>query len=408
LKKTAEIAFNFLPVLFAFLMPFGGFLSVLLILWFISSWFCFNKEKFRSGVKNKWFLCMILFFVLHIISGLLSDNLQEGISGIERKLSFLAFPYFFFLFDIKPETIRRMVIAFVSGCFFALLACLCRSTYIYASSGENEFFYNLFSFFIHSSCFSMYLLFALLILIFVYPVWFSEDKWLKVMTSFFGIVFGVGIFLCASKMGYIAATLALILVPFFRFRDKLNFTNISITLALLIGFFIIALKIFPKPFERINNAFTAMSTETIDKTSGESTAVRLLVWGEARKVIKENFWFGVGTGEVNDVLKERYKQEGLTGALEHNLNAHNEYYQTTLGIGFVGLITLLLLTFGPLIRGILRNQNLLLLFGLIIILNFLVEAMLQRQDGNLFFVFFLCLLLSHYDELRKKPETYSL
>jgi O-antigen ligase len=218
LKRTSEIAFNFLPVLFAFLMPFGGFLSVLLILWFISSWFCFNKESFKSGLKNKWFLLLVLFFVLHCISGPASDNLKEGISGIERKLSFLAFPYFFFLFNIKTDTIKRMMVAFVSGCFFALLFCIIRSCYVYFSTGENEFFYNVFSVFIHPSCFSMYLLFAMLIVLFIYPVWFSGDKWRPAISYFFIVSFLAGIFLCASKMGYITAFVILLLVPFIRFR----------------------------------------------------------------------------------------------------------------------------------------------------------------------------------------------
>src|SRR5688572_8923271 len=202
-------------------MPFGGFLSVLLVLWFISSWWCIDKEKFRSGLKNKWFLLMIVFFAMHCISGLLSDNLSEGITGIEKKLSFLAFPYFFFLFNIKPDIIKKMVVGFVSGCFFALLACLIRSTFVYVVSGNNEFFYSAFSCFIHGSCFSMYLLFGILILIFVYPLWFPGDKWLNVIRYFFMFAFLTGIFLCASKMGYIAALLILLMVPFFKFRDKL-------------------------------------------------------------------------------------------------------------------------------------------------------------------------------------------
>lgn len=403
MRKISEIAFNFLPVLFAFLMPFGGSLSVLLILWFIASWFCFDKERFKRGFSNKWFLCLVLFFVLHCVSGFMSGNLQEGISGIERKLSFLAFPYFFFLFDIKPDTIRRMVVAFVSGCFFALLACIIRAGYIYFSTGENEFFYNLFSVFLHSSCFSMYMLFAILIILFVYPLWFSEDKWLPAISYFFIAAFLLGIFLCASKMGYIAASVIFLLIPFFRFRDKLNFRNVSLVLVTLIVLSLGAIKLFPKPFERINNAFTTLSSENVDKTSGESTAVRLLIWGECRKIIKENFWIGVGTGDVNDELMAHYKKEGLTGALEHNLNAHNEFYQTTMGLGISGLITLLILTFGPLIKGILHKQSLLVLFSITIILNFLVESMLQRQDGNLFFVFFLCLLLSHYSDISKRP-----
>ena len=96
-------------------MPFGVMVGPLVILWFISSLFLFDKKKFKEGLKNKWFLLMFAFILMHVISGFLSDNKQEGLSSIEIKLSFLAFPYFFFLFGIKSDTVKRMLVAFVSG-----------------------------------------------------------------------------------------------------------------------------------------------------------------------------------------------------------------------------------------------------------------------------------------------------
>ncbi|HRD40798.1 MAG TPA: O-antigen ligase family protein, partial [Bacteroidia bacterium] len=85
------------------------------------------------------------------------------------------------------------------------------------------------------------------------------------------------------------------------------------------------------PFERLSNAFKTASSANVDKTSVESTAVRMLIWGESMEIIKNNFWWGVGVGDANDVLQAAYKEHGLTGALEHNLNTHNQYFQTFIG-----------------------------------------------------------------------------
>ncbi|HWY13135.1 MAG TPA: O-antigen ligase family protein, partial [Bacteroidia bacterium] len=306
-------------------MPFGVMVGPIVISWFVASWFLFDKNKFINGFKNPWFLLMFAFILMHTISGFLSHNKHEGLSNIEVKLSFLAFPYFFFLFGVDTSIVKRMVVAFVSGCFFALMACLFRATYIYFNSGENEFFYSLFSFLIHAGYFSMYMLFCILILVFVYPLWFKGDKWLNMIRYFFIISFLIGIFLCASKMGYITAVIVLLLVPFIKFRERLNFKNVSVSIISLIVVITVLLKVFPKPFERINNALTAVSTTSIDKTSGESTAVRLLIWDASMEIIKENVLLGVGTGDANDILQERYKEKGLTGALEHNLNAHDQF-----------------------------------------------------------------------------------
>lgn len=376
-------------------MPFGVMVGPLVILWFIASLFLFDKEKFASGLKNKWFQLMFAFILMHALSGFLSDNIQEGLSSIEIKLSFLAFPYFFFLIGIKADIVKRMLVAFVSGCFFALLVCLFRATYIYFSSGENEFFYNLFSILIHAGYFSMYMLFGILLLVFAYPIWFGSDKWLKVIRYFFIVSFLVGIFLCASKMGYITAAFILFLLPFIKFKDRLNFKNVSISLISLFVVGVVLFKVFPKPFERINNALTTVSSKKIDKTSGESTAVRLLIWNESIEIIKENFWIGVGTGDANDVLQARYKEKGLTGALEHNLNTHNQFFQTAIALGVLGTVILLILTLGVLIHSVYEKHFMLALFSTIVILNFLVESMLQTQSGNLFFVGFLCLMLTN-------------
>ncbi len=376
-------------------MPYGIILGPFVILWFIASWFIFDKERFHSGWKNPWFLIMFFFFLMHCVSSVFSDNKQEALTGVENKLSFLAFPYFFFLYKMKDSTVKRMLIAFVSGCFFSLVVCLVRAVYVYFSSGEDEFFYNKFSILIHAGYFSMYMLFCILIVMFAYPKWFGKDKWVGIISYFLVLAFLGGIFLCASKIGYLTAVLVLIIAPIIKFKHRLNLKIFIISSVLLLAVFFTLLKVFPKPFERLNNVFTTLSSENIDKTSGESTAVRLLIWKESREIIKENFWLGVGTGDANDVLQERYRKNGLTGALEHNLNTHNQYFQTAIALGIVGLLIMLFLTFGVMIYAFMKKHILLVLFSIIIILNFLVESMLQTQSGNLFFTGFLCLMLAH-------------
>jgi O-antigen ligase len=382
-------------VLIFFLMPYGIVVGPLVLTWFASSWLLFDKKRFFSGLKNPWFILMFGFLVLHCISAFFSHNKHEASTAIEVKLSFLAFPYFFFLYKIKDSTVKRMAIAFVTGCFFALMICLVRATYIYFASGQNEFFYNLFSVLIHAGYFSMYMLFCILIVAFAYPKWFGKDKWVNIISYFLILAFLTGIFLCASKIGYIAAVLILIIAPIIRFKHRLNLKIFAISFVVLLTVFFVMIKAFPKPFERLSNVFTTLSAKNIDKTSGESTAVRLLIWHESMEIVKENFWTGVGTGDANDVLQERYRQNGLTGALEHNLNTHNQFFQTTIALGVVGLIVLVILTAGVLVYAVMKKDTLLILFSIIILLNFLVESMLQTQAGVLFFTGFLCMLIEH-------------
>jgi O-antigen ligase len=134
-----------------------------------------------------------------------------------------------------------------------------------------------------------------------------------------------------------------------------------------------------------------ISIQHLDKTSSESNTIRLLVWEQSVQLIKDNFWFGLGVGDANDALYKAYANNGITGALEHRLNAHNQYLQTFLGMGFFGFLLLLYLSLGELIKGIGKKNVMLSFFSLLICLNFLVESMLQAVAGTLFFAFFFCL-----------------
>jgi len=403
-KIIVNKLFEYLPVLFSFLLPFGGnYLSLIIILWFIISLFCFSKEQGLKGIRNPSFLVVLIFFMMHCLSAAFSSNKTEALTSIEVKMSFLAFPYFFFLFKISTRAIKQMLAAFVSGCLFALLFLLGRAAWIYFARGENYFFYNDFSWFIHAGYFSMYLLLSLVIVQLAYPAWFGTDKLNKPIRYLFSALFITGIFLCASKIGLIAFALVAVLIVAFKFGAKANVRNISVSVCIIMAGLFIAYKVAPAPFERLLYSFKVANEGTIDKTSSESTAVRMLIWEQCREIIKENFIFGTGTGDANDELQARYVANGLTGAREHNLNAHNQFFQTFIALGVFGFIVLLVLTLGTMIRGFISKNVFLWLFSLLIILNFLVESMLQTQAGNLFYVFFLCLFLS-YNPLLLKEE----
>ena len=146
----------------------------------------------------------------------------------------------------------------------------------------------------------------------------------------------------------------------------------------------------------------AFSKKAIDKSDVESTAVRILIWEESMKIIKENFLFGTTPGDLTDKLNEAYQKNGLTGAYANSLNAHNQFLQTFIGTGIIGFILLLLMTVYALVYAIIRKYYLLALFSLLVICNFMVESMLQVHAGFIFFVFFFCLLIRY--DLTDKAE----
>ena len=396
--KNTYLKFGYnLPLLIAFLLPFGINYAIIILMWLVS-FFAFDniKQGMKNVLKNKWSYILLIFFLLHVLGYFFSIDKLAALNAIEIKLGFSAFPILIFSSHYTELQIKKILISFVSGCLMAATLCLFRASYLYFFKDINAFFYSEFNYFLHPSYFAMYLIFAQLIIIVFYPKWLAHLSYLNIKIAFMSFLILVSIFLCSSKMGLISS---LILVPIALFTVLYikGYKKIILGLGLFFLFGIFAAyKLAPQPFERIKVAFKVTSSvSTIDKTDAESTAVRILIWKESIKLIKQNIWFGSTAGDANNKLIESYEKEGLTGALIKKLNAHNQFLQTFIGTGIIGFMLLLIMTLGSLIYGFIKKNYMLCLFSILIILNFLVESMLQAQAGFILFIFFFCILTQY-------------
>jgi O-antigen ligase len=403
--NTMQKLFYFFPVLLCFCLPFGTLLlSAIVVLWGITSFFNIRKADLAAGLRHPALWLSWAFFLATVVSAAFSENRDEALFSIEVKMSFLVFPYFFFCFSWPLGILKRMVVAFVSGCFFACLYLIARALF-YTAQGQPEYlFYTLFSDFIHASYFSMYLLMALAFVVLLYHKWFAQERAVIYSSWFFIAIFIAGIFLCASKLGLISFFICSPLLILYKWRATWNLRKLSVLLVGLGLALLLSTFLFPSAFSRMGS-LSSVGSENIDKTSVESTAVRWLIWKESLSLIGDHFLFGTGVGDANDMLYQSYAREGLSGAYNHRLNAHNQYFQTFVGMGVFGFLLLLGLTFGQLIIAFLRRHFLLFFFSLVVMLNFLVESMLQRSAGVLFFAFFYC-FFSLVDEERLNDETH--
>lgn len=397
LKQTyLQFGYN-LPLLIALFLPFGINYAVFILIWALCF---FSFDNLRNSLKkifsNKWSYILLGFFLIHFFGYFYSEDKREAFSAIEIKLCFLAFPVLFFSTNYSTDQIKKIIISFVTGCILASILCIFRASFLLIFEDTNAFFYSDFAYFIHPSYMAMYLVLAQLLVLIYYPNWLSHLSYLNVKIGFISLIFLVTIFLCSSKMGLITAVL---LIPttfcFILFKNGYHKIIIGSLLSLIFGI-VIAYKTFPAPFERFKTAFNVTSSiETIDKADAESTAVRILVWKESIKIIKQHIWFGTSPADANQELYRAYEQNGLTGALAKKLNAHNQFLQTFIGTGIFGFIMLLIMTLFLIVYSFIKKNYILLLFGILISFNFMVESMLQSQAGFTFFTFFLCMFLKY-------------
>ena len=91
--------------------------------------------------------------------------------------------------------------------------------------------------------------------------------------------------------------------------------------------------------------------------------------------------------------------------LNQALNPHNEFFSTFLDLGLTGFCLLILILLVPLKKAISKRDILQISFLLILFLHFLIESILLRQKGILFFVFFYSLLFWQSENSKLKVKS---
>ncbi len=396
-------AHYYLAISIALCLPFAR-LTPILILLFIINWLAEKdfKNKFSVLIKNKMALLFISFYLIHLVGLIYTQNLDSGLFDIQVKLSLLIFPLIFGTRPLDKKTNGHIFIAFIAGGLLSSVMMLTRALYLYVTFGENNFFYQAFSFLIHPSYLSMYINVAIgWLLLNVMQRNFSTIRFFKLYTFLIIVFFSFIIVLLSSKMGLISMLLMYFgMLAYYTLNRKKYLLGIS-------GFILIFLSIFlvfqfvPEVSGRIKRGISAITTNDVKVVDSESTAVRLLIWKASNQIISENLIWGVGTGDTKDVLMEEYQRQGMSGAFEHKLNTHSAFYQVFVSLGLIGFLLFLAILLLPLYYAFKTSNGIYFLFLIIIILNFIAESMLETQAGVIFYAFFNSLLYFSFNPIRK-------
>ncbi|MCW3084112.1 MAG: hypothetical protein JWP12_1478 [Bacteroidetes bacterium] len=407
IKKQFHIkAHQYLLLLIAFCLPFARlvaiFIALLLLNWLLEGDF---KNKLHTIFKNKFALLFLAFYVLHLVGLLYTQNMEAGLFDIQVKLSLLIFPLILGSRPVDKTDRDTIFLALIAGGIFSALMMLTRAIFTYFTTGEENFYYEAFSsFLIHPSYISMYLNVVISwMLINLMNGGFAGKKFSNKIAVAIILFFSFIIVLLSSKMGLI--TLLLIYISFlvyFIIKRKKYLLGFSGIVLIFLAIFLV-LQLSPEIKGRVTRAISAVTNDNPDQKNAESTAVRMLVWKAANQVISEHPLLGAGTGDAKDELMKEYENRGMTGAIEHKLNSHNEFYQVFVALGLIGLILLLAGLFLPMIFAIRKPDPIYFCFLLIIIFNFLPESMLETQAGVMFYAFFNSMLCFCNFKVTKEP-----
>jgi len=393
-----------LALLIAFTLPFGKFtplfIGLLLINWLIEGDL---KTKFNAIIKSKFAVIFISFYLLHVLGLLYTNNLDSGFFDIQVKLSLFVFPLIFASKPLPKSQLSNVFYAFTIGLVYASIYMLSRAVSLYYLENEVAFFYQEFSALIHTSYISMYMNLAIVWLLLEFFKKEQENILFSKPTSILLVVFfSFIIVLLTSKSGLITLSLIYISILFYLILVRKKYLVGAIGIVMIASSLLLVVRFAPAVANRMDSFLGAIHTKSSSETT-ESTSVRMLIWESSTQVIKNNFLFGVGTGDAKDTLNTEYSKNNITNALNHNLNAHNEFYQVCICLGLVGFILLVLSLFYPLIYSSKTADYLYVIFLIIVAFNFLSESMLETQAGVMFYAFFNSILgLKNNQDIQNK------
>jgi len=367
-----------------------GFMLLLLSL--------FRKRNMTSVFPSKneilthpitWFL---IYYLLLVIGLIYSDNEEFGIVKLENKLTFLILPLMWRNLIISRSR-EQWKIIFIASVVISLSICELMALYSFTtnklSTLENVFFGQQFTL-LHRGYFACYLIIASVFLLDI----IKQKVDIKYIIVLFYIY--IGVIQSASKVGVLCMILVLMVyIIYFIVKQRLK-----IGWLLLFGFAVGFLLIFTieNPMKkRIEIALSSDSNVPLkNNKSIESNAARILMWNASLNVWKENFIIGTGTGDYNDELVAYNKSMNNLGVVKEELNSHNQFLNTAVQLGILGLSVLVFIFISSYYHSERSISHVLIL--MVFLLNFLVESFLETQAGIVLFCTLILLIFIHDKE----------
>ncbi len=150
-----------------------------------------------------------------------------------------------------------------------------------------------------------------------------------------------------------------------------------------------------KPGLRTRILKIIMGYEVYQKTgdpSGSSVMQRIEYSKASLKLINQNFWIGVGTGDIEDKLIRQYKQMGSELKAKFRFHAHNQFLATFITFGVFGFLWFIFALIFPAIKLKGFDDYFFVSFFLIIIFSMFSDDTIRNSGGSYIVCIFLFIL----------------
>lgn len=393
-----------LILLLVFILPLGqeGPTNLVLLLLLIQSLLLHQKKHWLKAIKDPLVWLPVIFYALHALSLFGVENLDQGFRQLETKTSFLLAPLFLatgqrlWTKAYKIKLWQALILGVTVAMLWALGNACLRSLETGAFYEVNEFgrryyflYTHLASPLMHPGYLATYLGLAILGAIGLFPESTARKKWILSLFLTLSLFF---LLLLQARINIIALFFVLgIGALYLAWQRKaylwLGFPLIPVfTLALFIVF-------APSDLQKRYLQWPDFSYD-ISGDDFNSATYRLAEWKCAVELIQESPWWGFGLGDNREALLRKYEELKFWQGLENKYNAHNQYLETTITTGVIGLLVLFALLGYYLYRAW-RQEDLISFAALVFfVVCLLTESMFERAWAVLPFCILFPVLLS--------------
>jgi len=363
-------------------------LILILTLWLLTANF---KEKFKFIFSNNICIASILFFFVHLVSLLWTEDMEWGLVALKKMLDFaITLPILFTI--VKKDQIDGYIDFFLLAILISVLISLGMfMDYIPLFKNANEAFFT--PFMSHVS-FNVYLAFAFYLASFQL-LFRRKDTTKRIYYFFLVVLISIDMFVTPGRAGQLGYFFLLFLIVIQYFGLSLR----SFIYALSAIFIIVT---FAYSNSAIFNSRAKLAYDEIVKFSPDienSVGFRINSLINSFEIFNENPVIGVGVG---DFPKEyNLINQKNSPNYPNSSNPHNMYLLILVQLGLFGLISMLYIFYTQIMNSIKSNEtfrNIGIALSLFYLLIMFGESYLLGHYTTILFVFFSSFIYNNFKE----------
>lgn len=355
------------------------FLGILILIFIIQ----FGQS--RKIILQKSLFPFLVYFLWGLLSLLWTTDLLKTIKGIEVTAPFIVIPILISQYsDFDINDLTKTIKVFGTALLLYFFICLVNASLLFLNDGQiNHFFYHKLTSVNDNNAIYISLAVAICILInFNLPIKTIKDYLLIIVLSVF--------LLLLSSKNIIITTFSLIVLSMFMSKKNIKNAALSLLTPLLL---FLCIMLYDNPIKErflkelnIDLSFV-LHGQDFYNYHFSGFEVRLFQYRIMNEMILNNQvgLIGLGLNNVNYLIEQYFNYYNLYKGYFH-LNFHNQYFQTTGELGFIGLLLLLVIYFNFFYCALKKNNTYIIVIVILFLAAFFTESFLSRQKGVFLFV----------------------